>query len=153
MRRNKTTYHQTFMPFFTSAQALVAQLRPLDPMRVLLEYLLKNGVGHANARPWRAIEQHFIAMNIPMKKEQFQQSLLKATREGDIFIGSNDHNPGRGYFLIQTQQDAEIAREFYVRRIHVQEAHLNHLNALMNQQRWGALGEPNRHEQHVAHPE
>jgi len=141
------------MPFLASAEALVAQLRPRDPMRVLLQYLLENAVGHANAKPWSAIERHFIATNIQMNKEQFQQSLLKASREGDIFIGSNDHNPGRGYFLIETQQDAEIAREFYARRIRVQETHLNHLEALVRQRGWSAPSESSHREQEVAHSE
>lgn len=122
------------MPFIDAASALIRQLPPTDTMRVILEYLLHHGVGRANAQPWSNIEQHLSKRGIGLTQTQFQQTILAQTRSGDIFIGSNDHGSGRGYFLIRDKADADSAREFYTRRIAAQEANLNRLNELIRQQ-------------------
>jgi hypothetical protein len=54
--------------------------------------------------------------------------------EKEIFIGSNDHGLGRGYFLIQDKDDAEIMRQWYQHRIQVEQEHLIQLEALIKQQ-------------------
>lgn len=122
------------MPFIDAARALVGGLPAGDTMRIVLEYLLHHGVGRANARPWSNIEDHLNAHGIFMSQTQFQQTILKETRSGDVFIGSNDHG-ARGYFLIQDRADADMAREFYERRIAAEQTNLDHLNSLIRQ-RW-----------------
>ena len=122
------------MPFVDAARALVRRLPPNDKTRVVLEYLLHHGAGRGNAQPWGNIEQYLNTRGIDMSQTHFQQTILADTRSGDIFIGSNDHGAGRGYFLIQDRADADLAREFYTRRIAAQEANLNRLDELIRQQ-------------------
>jgi len=123
------------MQFVDAARALVRRLPPNDKTRLVLEYMLHHAVGRANAQPWSSIEDHLRAHGISMSQTQFQQTILAETRSGDIFIGSNDHGAGRGYFLIKDRADAEFTREFYTRRIAAQEANLCRLDALIGQ-RW-----------------
>jgi len=123
------------MQFVYAARAMVRRLPRNDRTRLVLEYMLQNAVGRANAQPWSNIKNHLNAYGISMSKTQFQQTVLKKTRSGDIFIGSNDHG-ARGYFLIRDREDAEMAREFYTRRIAAEQANLDHLNSLIQQQRW-----------------
>ena len=123
------------MPFVDAARALVQRLPPSDTTRVVLEYLLRHGVGRANARPWNNIEQYLNAHGINMSQTQFQQTILKETRSGDIFIGSNDRGTGRGYFLIKDKADAVLTREFYIRRITAERANLKRSDSLIRQ-RW-----------------
>lgn len=122
------------MPFVDSARVAVQRLPQGDSTRVVLEYLLQHGLGRLSARPWPLLEAHLKANGILISQQQFQQGILAATRSGDIFIGSNDHGTGRGYFLIQDRDDAEFAREFYSRRIAAQQTNLDRLNALILQQ-------------------
>ena len=121
------------MPFVDSARAAVNRLPPGDRTRVVLEYLLQHGLGRQNARPWPDLEAHLSDHGIVMSSKQFQQTILAASRSDEIFIGSNDHGLGRGYFIIQDRADADCAREFYTRRIAAQQANLNRLDALIQQ--------------------
>ena len=131
------------MTTFADAALMAANgLRPGDPTRVLLEYFLQNAKGRANAKTWGAIDRHLRKNGIEITKEHFQQTFLKETRRNSIFIGSNDHEPGRGYFLIVDKDDAAVAREFYTRRIKIQEENLDRLDELIKQTTWpGALHE------------
>ena len=122
------------MQLVDAARALVQQLSPNDKTRLVLEYLLQHAVGRANAQPWSSIEDHLNTHGISMSQIQFQQTILAETRSGDIFIGSNDHGAGRGYFLIQDRTDAVFTREFYTRRIAAQEANIRRLDALIRLQ-------------------
>ena len=122
------------MPFVDSARVEVQRLPQGDSTRVVLEYLLQHGLGRMNARPGSQIETHVNANGIYISQQQFQQGILADSRSGDIFIGSNDHGAGRGYFLIQDRDDAEFAREFYSRRFAAQQTNLDRLNALIRQQ-------------------
>jgi hypothetical protein len=119
------------MPFVDSARAAVQQFALGHPTRVVLEYLLENALGRHQARPWSEIGAHLNEHGIAMTREQFQQTILAETRSGDIFIGSNDHAPGRGYFIIENRADADFAREFYTRRIAAQQTNLDQLDRLI----------------------
>lgn len=119
------------MAFIKSVANEIAGLRPNDPYCVCLQYLDQKGRGRTQARTWKEIRAELARHNIEMTREEFQQTLLKRTRGGDIFIGSNDQPPYRGFFLIVDEQDAEIAREFYCRRIHTQETNLKRLEKLI----------------------
>jgi hypothetical protein len=122
------------MPFTDAAKAKVKELPPGDRTRVVLEVLLKYAVGIENAQPWPAIERRLRKLKIPLTLQTFQQTILKTTRQGDIFIGSNDHEPGKGYFLIKDKKDAETMRKFYEKRIASEKANLKKLNRLIEAQ-------------------
>lgn len=119
------------MPFVHAAREEVQRLREGEPTRVVLEYLLAHGVGVQNAKSWRRIAEHLEENDIEMTREQFQQTILAETRTGEIFIGSTDHGPNRGFFLIQDRGDAGTIREFYRRRIAAEEANLANLERLI----------------------
>lgn len=101
---------------------------------MILEFLIKNATGRHNAQPWSALEAHLTHHGVTIRQQTFQQGLLKRSREGQLFIGSNDHGVGRGYFLIQDKEDAEVMRQWYLRRIQVEQGHLNQLVALIEHQ-------------------
>ena len=122
------------MPFLKAARAEVQRLRPRDPKRIVLEYLLANAVSVQNAKSWPVIRAHLMRRRIEMSREQFQQTILAETRAGEIFIGSNDHGPNRGYYLIQDRGDAGTMREFYRRRIAAEEQNLANLERLMGEE-------------------
>ena len=60
-----------------------------------------------------------------------KQGLLKQSRTGEVFIGSNDHEPCKGYFLIQDKEDAEVMKRWYEKRIGIEQGHLDHLKRLI----------------------
>jgi hypothetical protein len=122
------------MPFLDAAKKHVNSLTPGSTERLILEFLLKNGVGHQNAQPWSVIETYLKKNGVFIRQQTSQQGLLKQSRSGDFFIGSNDHDPGRGYFLIQEKEDAELIQRWYTRRIEVEQVHLDHLQDLMRKQ-------------------
>jgi len=51
-----------------------------------------------------------------------------------MYIGSNDHQPYRGYFVIAEREDAELMADWYQRRMAREQEHLGHLNQLIVQQ-------------------
>jgi len=71
-----------------------------------------------------------------MSKSQFQQTTLKDTREGTIFIGVAH---GKGVYLIATREDAAKTKEFYDSRIGSELAHLGNLERLVADQGWEPL--------------
>lgn len=122
------------MPFFATAQAHASTLPVGSADRLILEFLLQNAVGRLNSQPWSAIDDHLKRHGIQIRQQTFQQGLLKKSREGEVFIGSNDHGIGRGYFLIVDREDAEIMRQWYLRRIQIEKGHVEQLDALIQKQ-------------------
>ena len=122
------------MPFVSAAQNYALTLQAGSNERLILEYLFKNALGRANSKTWSDIDTYLKQNGVKIRQQTFQQGLLKKSREGEIFIGSNDHGLGRGYFLIQDKADAEIMRQRYQHRIQVEQEHLNQLEALIKQQ-------------------
>jgi len=120
------------MPFTQSARQLVQRLPATDALRITLDYMLGNAVGHANATPMQNIIDHLASNGCPMSREQFQQTILKQTRETDVFIGSSTS----GLYLIETIDDARAARDFYENRIQAEQTHLDTLRQLAQQQGW-----------------
>lgn len=84
-------------------------------------------MGSGNAKSWNKISE---ALGLTITKNTFQQGLLKRSREGNLFIGSNDHGESSGYFIIDTEKDAEIMMCWYRKRIAVEQRHLDHLMML-----------------------
>src|SRR6266853_848262 len=115
------------MPFVKAARTVVQKLPTTDPLRIVLEYLLKHGIGSHNAKPWGELQEELDDHGIKMTQTKFQQTVLKDTRAGEIFIGSNDHGRSRGYFLIQERVDAVTMWEFYQKRIAAEQANLANL--------------------------
>ena len=122
------------MPFLNAAQIYIQQLPACSADRLIMEFLLQNAVGRHNSQPWGALDAYLSQHDIHIRQQTFQQGLLKRSREGKVFIGSNDHGIGRGYFLIQDREDAEVMRQWYLRRIQIEQGHLDQLQALINQQ-------------------
>ena len=119
------------MPFVASAKARIKELSAGDRTRIVLEFLLKHAVGVENAKPWPAIQNRLNKLGVRMTVQVFQQTILRATREGEIFIGSNDHGLGKGYFLIKNKNDAETMKKFYDKRIASEKANLKKLKRLI----------------------
>lgn len=122
------------MPFLASIQNALNNYTVGTPERIILDFLLANGVGRANAQPWRAIQQELADHGFDWRLQTFQQGLLKQTREGDMYIGSNDHLPYRGFFLIADREDAELMAEWYRRRMAAEQTRLDNLQVLIDQQ-------------------
>jgi hypothetical protein len=119
------------MPFLTAIRRSLPAYPPGTPERIILDFLLANGIGRANAKPWSTIEAELRRHGFVWRLQQFQQGLLKDSREGDMYIGSNDHAPYKGYFIIADQDDATLMAEWYQKRIATEQARLNNLNALI----------------------
>jgi hypothetical protein len=120
------------MPFLQDVQQTVVHYPQGSPERLILEFLLQHGVGRANAQPWVAIEAHLQRHGVNWRLQTFQQGLLKDSREGDMYIGSNDHEPYCGYFIIVDREDAQLMADWYQRRITTEQTRLEHLTHLMN---------------------
>jgi hypothetical protein len=103
----------------------------------ILCYLKRHALGSQNAKSWKEITA---ALGISMSKNSFQQGLLKNSRNGNLFIGSNDHGESSGYFLINSQKDAEVMMSWYVRRISVENRHLDHIRSLCRKTKFGPYG-------------
>ena len=120
------------MPFAKEALKRIRVLERKDPLRIVLEFLIKNAVGYSKAKPWRVIQRHLLKRGVRMTKNYFQQTILSETRAGDIFIGSSND----GYFLICNKDDARMMQEFYDTRIKAEQTHLDHLLSLASVEGW-----------------
>jgi hypothetical protein len=92
-------------------------------MRLALQYLLNTAVGRHNAVPLNALVLHLRRRGVRITPTGFQQTILAESRHRDFFIGSSR----RGYFLIETIEDAREMRSFYERRIRAEQYNLGNL--------------------------
>ena len=122
------------MPFLQAIQQRLPHYPPGSTERLILDFLLQHGIGRQNAQPWRVIDAHLQQHGINIRVQTFQNGLLKASREGDMYIGSNDHRPFNGYFIIADQEDAELMADWYQRRIAREQQRLATLQQLIQQQ-------------------
>ena len=123
------------MPFILAARRELANLNSGTPNHAILDYLINNALGAANAKSWDVIETRCNRNGVVVDKQAFQQGFLAETRDGDIFSGSCS----RGYFIIQNRGDAVEAANFYRVRIAREQQHLAHLGNLVIQQGWPAI--------------
>lgn len=117
------------MPFREACEKLLLTLGPDSPQRKILEYLLEHAMGRKNVKSWATIEADLMAQgiqNLP-SKEAFQVGLLGSTRKGDAFVGSSP----KGYFIIDSREDAYVTRDFYINRITTEAARLQLLQKLI----------------------
>jgi hypothetical protein len=126
------------MSLVNEAKLYVQNLPVGGAERLILEFLLQNGIGRHNAQTWATLDKHLRQNGHHIRQQAFQQGLLKRSRESSVFIGSNDHGEGRGYFLIQDREDAELMRQWYCRRIQVEQEHLDQLDRLIQKHFAGA---------------
>ncbi len=111
------------MSFLPAVQREIKSRQPNDPIRMALEYLLQRAVGRQNAVPLPTIVADLRSQGLSLTETGFQQTILAESRDGDYFIGSGR----RGYFLIETQADAEEMRDFYLDRIRAEQGNLDNL--------------------------
>jgi hypothetical protein len=104
-------------------------------MRITLEYLLRHGVGRQNPCSLPEIVAHLNGEGVDISETGFQQTILKDTREGEVFIASSN----RGYFLIADEQDAIVMRDFYAHRIEAESRNLRNLQRLARIQGWNSV--------------
>lgn len=117
------------MAFREACEKLLQTLGPDSSKRKILEYLLSNAVGRKNVKSWATIEADLVARGVHdlPNKEAFQVGLLGATRKGDAFVGSSS----KGYFIIDSREDAYVTRDFYINRITSEAARLQLLQKLI----------------------
>lgn len=115
------------MSFLPAAKALLSSMKPGKPRYEILCYLINNAVGSLNAKSWDEIENHLKSKKLSCRKQTFQQGLLKDSREGESFIGSNDHGAQRGYFIIDSKLDAELMKNWYLNRIKTEKQRVDNL--------------------------
>jgi hypothetical protein len=97
------------MSFLPAVQREINNRNPGDPIRVALEYLVEHAVGRHNAIPLSTLVTVLSGRGVHLTETDFQQTVLAQSRDRDYCIGS-----GRsGYFLIESQADAEEMRDSY----------------------------------------
>ena len=111
------------MSFLPAVHREIANRQPNDPIRQTLEYLIQHGIGHLNPVPLPIIVQHLNDNGILISETDFQQTVLATSRDADYFIGSSN----RGYFLIDTIDDARVMQRFYTTRISAEQQNLDNL--------------------------
>jgi len=111
------------MSFLPAVQREIANRPANDSVRLTLEYLIQHGIGHQNPVPLIVIVQHLNDNGIQISETGFQQTVLAASRDADYFIGSGN----RGYFLIDTVDDARVMQRFYNTRISAEQQNLDNL--------------------------
>ncbi len=112
------------MSFLPAAQREIGKRQPGDPVRMTLEYMVRHAVGRHNAVPLRDIVDHLNNQGLTVTETGFQQTILAESRSGDYYIGSGH----RGYFLIDTIDDARVMKSFYEARIRKENQNLNNLH-------------------------
>jgi hypothetical protein len=120
------------MSFLPAVQREINNRQPNDPVRLTLEFLSQRGVGYQHSVPLADIVAHLQAQNVPISATGFQQTVLAASRDADYYIGSGN----RGYFLIDTIDDARVMRDFYEARIQAEQQNLDNLRRQALQVGW-----------------
>jgi hypothetical protein len=111
------------MSFLPAVRREIDNRPPDDPTRLTLEYLIQHGIGHRNPVPLPEIVEHLNDNGIQLSETGFQQTILAESRDSDYFIGSGP----RGYFLIDTVDDARVMQQFYTARINAEQQNLENL--------------------------
>lgn len=122
------------MPFVSEINRWVSRYSEGTPERIVLEFLRDHGVGRNNAQPWWRISEILEGHGFSWRIQNFQQGLLRETREGDLYIGSNDHGRSRGYFLVADEEDADLVADWYRRRIAKEQERLQRIEDLVDQE-------------------
>lgn len=99
----------------------------------ILKFLINNAIGKINAKSWKAIKT--ASGLTSTSKEQFQQGLLKFSREKDFFIGSCS----RGYYMIDDRADAIATKKFYQDRIDIERLRVINLECVASSIGWGSI--------------
>src|SRR5207247_3181455 len=113
------------MSFLPAVQREINRRAANDPVRVTLEFLMHHAIGRQDAVPLARIVSHLTSRGLSLTETGFQQTVLADSRDRDYFIGSGP----RGYFLIQTREDAEAMTDFYAERIRAEQQNLENLRS------------------------
>jgi hypothetical protein len=114
------------MSLLTKSRTTAASLPKNDPLRITLEVLdAGKHIGRAHSIPLKAL---IIKINEllpkPLTENQWQTQVLKKTRTVSCFIGSGP----KGFFIIDTIDDARAMKTFYETRIASEQRHLKNLS-------------------------
>ena len=120
------------MAFLQDVQQAIGDPATPESLRITLEFLRANAVGRSNAVPLEQILEHLELNGYPMNGPKFQTTILADTRVGDIFIGSGS----RGYFLIETEENAQATLDFYHSRVASELERIRHLKELASSCGW-----------------
>jgi hypothetical protein len=113
------------MSLLQTARTVAANLPTDDALRITLEEMDTRGhIGRSNPITLPSIVAAVNSrLNSPLTQTQWQTLVLKRSRTGTCFIGSGS----RGYYIIDTIDDAITMRDFYESRIRSEQAHLDNL--------------------------
>jgi hypothetical protein len=111
------------MSFLPAVKQQINKRPPNDPVRITLEYMVQHAVGKRNSVPLKNIVAYLQSRGVNITETGFQQSILSESRGADYFIGAGH----RGYFLIDTIDDAREMKEFYDVRIRKEEQNRDNL--------------------------
>ncbi len=120
------------MSFLPAVHREINRRASTDPVRQTLEFLLANAVGRNHPVTLPVIVDHLQQLGTRITSTGFQHTVLSESRDGEFYIGSGR----RGYFLIDTLQDAEEMRDFYETRIRAEQQHLANLRRQASQVGW-----------------
>jgi hypothetical protein len=111
------------MSFLPAVQREITNRPANDSVRLTLEYLIQHGMGHLHPVPLRQIVEYLNDNGIQISGTGFQQTVLAESRSRDFYIGVGR----RGYFIIDTIDDAILTRDFYNTRIQAEQRNLDNL--------------------------
>lgn len=126
----KTIYHE----FLSNPPASLTRHPHFDEMRETVAFMLKHGLGLANAVPTREILEHLQGLDFDISTTTWQIQVLGPLREAGVFIGSARGKVGM--FLLDSRADATAARSAQQQRIAVEQRRLNKLTRLIRDQGW-----------------
>lgn len=120
------------MSFLPAVNREIASRPVNDPVRITLEYMVLHGIGRHNAVPLQTIVNHLNSKGANVTTTGFQHTVLTESRSKDFYIGSGR----RGYYLIDTIDDAKEMRNFYEARIQREQQNLDNLRVQSAQCGW-----------------
>jgi hypothetical protein len=111
------------MSFLPAVRRQISSRAAGDKVKITLEYLLRYGVGKENPVSLKRLVTHLKRRGVKISEPGFQQTILAESRGADYFIGSGP----KGYFLIDSENDAIEMAKFYEHRIQAEKQNLKNL--------------------------
>lgn len=88
---------------------------------LVLKYLLACAIGHKKAVPLNVLVDYLGSQGHRVDRRWIQNYILVPSRSGPMFIGSSRD----GVFLIETIEDYQVMRDWYLDRIASEQHHLS----------------------------
>lgn len=112
------------MSLLPAAHAIIAARPAKDPLRITLEEMIRGGhIGSGSPITLPNIVARIAKRGVTLSDTHWQTTVLKESRVGTCFIGSGP----RGYFIIDSREDALVMQAFYLDRILSEMEHLSNL--------------------------